>query len=88
MRNYIPSDDGDEPTDFDAYIDYPAETDKDVVARIYIKVERDPESVAHLDGRQNAAIMDMLRWAHEHRSELERRQLADKLETPHLSPDL
>lgn len=68
MRNYEPVDDGKEPTDFDAYVDYPAQTDKDLAVRWYITIERDPERVARLDERQNAAIMDLLRWA-AHRSE-------------------
>jgi hypothetical protein len=50
------------PTDFDGYVDYPAKTDKDIAARFYVKMERDPERVARLDERQNAAIMELLRW--------------------------
>jgi hypothetical protein len=74
MRNYVPADDGTEPTDFDEYIDYPAKTDKGLAARVYIKIERDPERAARSEKRQNAAIMELLKWAYEHRSELERGQ--------------
>jgi hypothetical protein len=47
VRYYIPKDDGREPTDFDVYYDVPAKTDKDLAARWYIKIERDPERIAH-----------------------------------------
>jgi hypothetical protein len=70
MRNYEPSEDGSEPTDFDLYYDIPAETAKDVAARVYIKVERDPQRAAALDRRQNEAILDLLRWIHENREGL------------------
>jgi hypothetical protein len=70
VRHYIPMDDGLEPTDFDAYYDVPAKTDKDLAARWYIKVERDPERVAHLDKQQNAAIMELLQWVYDNRAQL------------------
>lgn len=84
MRDYVPLDDGLEPTDFDEYIDYPAQTSKDVAARIYIKVERDPQRAARLAKRQNAAIMDALRWIYANRA-----QLRDKgFEVPESWPDI
>jgi hypothetical protein len=33
----------DKSGDYDMYYDYPAKTDKDLAARIYIPIERDPE---------------------------------------------
>ena len=42
MRHYVPDDD--EPTDFDEYYDYPAQTEKDMAVRAYVKIERDPEA--------------------------------------------
>ena len=78
MRDYVPLDDGLEPTDFDEYIDYPAQTSKDVAARVYIKVERDPERAARLAERQNAAIMEALQWIRAHRS----KQLDDGIPIP------
>ncbi len=42
VRNYVPKDDGLEPTDFDEYYDYPAQTAKDLAARVYVTIERDP----------------------------------------------
>ena len=71
MHYYVPDhSDGLEPTDFDVYFDYPAETDKGVAARFYVRIERDPERVAHLDERQNAAILEMLQWIYDNRAEL------------------
>lgn len=48
---FVPQDNGLEPTDFDAYLDYPAETAKDLAVRWYVKIERDPERAARLDQR-------------------------------------
>ncbi len=62
VRNYVPKDDGLEPTDFDEYIDFPAESDHGLAARVYIKVERDPERAAEIGEQQNAAIMELLQW--------------------------
>ena len=46
VRYYVPDDsDGLEPTDFDVYYDYPAETDKGLAARFYVKIERDPSAL-------------------------------------------
>ena len=67
MRNYEPLDDGQEPTDFDEYYDVPAETDKDLAYRVYIKVERDPRAAAIIRQQQGEAILELLRWAREHR---------------------
>jgi hypothetical protein len=71
MRDYVPVDDGKEPTDFDEYFDIPAQTDKDIAARVYIKIERDPKRAAILQQRQNAVIMDVLRWARDNRAQLQ-----------------
>jgi hypothetical protein len=68
MRDYVPSDD--EPTDFDEYYDIPAQTEKDLAVRGYIKIERDPERAAALARRQGEALMDLLRWAYDNRAEL------------------
>jgi hypothetical protein len=70
VRDYQPLDDGLEPTDFDEYFDIPAQTDKDVVARVYIRIERDPKRVADLQQRQNAAIMNVLQWIPDNRTQL------------------
>ena len=70
MRDYVPLDDGLEPADFDEYFDIPAQTASDFAARVYIKVERDPKRAAILQQRQNAAIMDVLRWIHDNREQL------------------
>jgi len=71
MRDYVPLDDGKEPTDFDEYFDIPAETDEDFAARVYIKIERDPKRAAILQQRQNAVIMDVLRWVRDKRAHLQ-----------------
>jgi hypothetical protein len=71
MRYYVPAEDGKEPTDFDEYFDIPAQTDKDIAARVYIKIERDPKRAAILQQRQNAVIMDVLRWARDNRAQLQ-----------------
>jgi hypothetical protein len=68
LRNYVPKDDGLEPTDFDEYYDVPARTDKGLAARIYIKIERDPKRAAHLAERRNAAIIELLQWARDDRT--------------------
>jgi hypothetical protein len=65
VRNYVPQDDGLEPTDFDEYYDYPAHTAKELAARVYVKIERDPERAARLEKRQNAAIIEMLQWMYD-----------------------
>jgi hypothetical protein len=62
VRNYVPKDDGLEPTDFDEYHDIPAQTAKDLAARVYLKIERDPGRAARLDKRQNEAVMEALKW--------------------------
>jgi hypothetical protein len=69
-RDYVPLDDGLEPTDYDEVYDYPAKTDKDLAARVYAKIERDPERAAELLRRQNAAILELLQWCWDHRAEL------------------
>lgn len=46
----------------------PPKSAKDVPARWYIKVERDPERAARLEQQQNAAIIKLLRWAALHHS--------------------
>ena len=66
MRHYIPEDDGLEPTDYDEYYDYPGQTAKDLVTRVYVKIERDPERAAHLEKQQNAAIVEALQWIRDH----------------------
>jgi hypothetical protein len=71
VRDYVPLDDGMEPVDFDEYYDYPARAARDVACRFYVKIERDPERAARLTERQNAAIMDALRWTHDNRAQLE-----------------
>jgi hypothetical protein len=43
---------------------------KAVAARLYVRVERNAERAAHLDRRQNEAIMDVLRWMRDNRGEL------------------
>jgi hypothetical protein len=70
VRYYVPKDDGLEPTDFDEYCDVPAVTDRDLAARWYIKVERDPGRAAYLRDQQNAAIMEALWWAYDNRAHL------------------
>jgi hypothetical protein len=70
VRYYIPKDDGLEPTDFDVYYDVPAKTDKDLAARWYLTIERDPERIARLDEQQNAAIMEALQWVHDNQEQL------------------
>lgn len=65
MRSYIPRD-GDEPVDYDFYYDVPAKTAKDIPARWYIKIERDPERAANLERRQNEVILELLQWAHDY----------------------
>jgi hypothetical protein len=72
-RDYIRLDDGLEPTDYDWYYDYPAKTDKDLTARVYVKVERDPERAAYLEERQNAAIIALLQWVRDHLAKAEAR---------------
>lgn len=67
-RDYVPDDD--EPTDFDEYYDYPAQTEKDMAVRAYIKIERDPERAKYLARQQGEAIMAILRWAYDNRAEL------------------
>ena len=71
MRDYVPEDDGQEPTDWDEYFDIPAKTNKDVACRYYIKVERDPQAAAVLQQEQNEVILELLRWVHEYRIERE-----------------
>jgi hypothetical protein len=71
VRDYVPLDDGMEPVDFDEYYDYPAQTARDVACRFYVKIERDPERAARLTERQNAAIMEALRWTSDNRVQLE-----------------
>ena len=71
MRDYVPLDDGKEPTDFDEYFDIPAETDEDFADRVYIKIERDPKRAAILQQRQKAVIMDVLRWVRDNRAQLQ-----------------
>jgi hypothetical protein len=68
MRDYVPEDD--EPTDFDEYYDIPAQTEKDMAIRAYIKIERDPERAGALARRQGEALMEVLRWAYDNRAEL------------------
>lgn len=70
-RDYVPLDDGLEPTDYDEIYDYPARTDKDIAARVYVKIERDPKRAAELLQRQNAAILKLLQWYWDHRAELD-----------------
>ena len=71
VRNYVPpKDDGLEPTDFDEYHDIPAQTAKDLAARVYVKIERDPGRAARLDKRQNEAIMEALKWGYANRAQL------------------
>lgn len=71
MRDYLPQDDGLEPADFDFYYDVPAGTAKDVAARVYIKVERDPKRAAVIQRQQDKAILGLLRWMREYRTEPE-----------------
>ena len=70
LRDYVPVDDGWEPTDFDGYYDVPAQTTKDVATRIYIKVERDPKKAVILEKRQNEAIIELLKWPRDYRAQL------------------
>jgi hypothetical protein len=70
VRNYVPKDDGVEPTDFDEYHDIPAQTAKDLAARVYVKIERDPGRAARLDKRQNEAIMEALKRGYANRAQL------------------
>ena len=70
LRDYVPVDDGWEPTDFDGYYDVPAQNTKDVATRIYIKVERDPKKAAILEKRQNEAIIKLLKWTRDYRAQL------------------
>jgi hypothetical protein len=60
VRYLFPEDDGLEPTELDAYLDYSAKTAKDLAVRLYAKVERDSECADQLDQRQNAAILELL----------------------------
>jgi hypothetical protein len=62
VRHYVPLDDGQEPTGWEGYVDYPAKNGKEPAARVYVcvYVERDPEKSAALDARQNAAILELL----------------------------
>jgi hypothetical protein len=64
-----PLDDGREPADFDEYFDIPAQADDDFAARVYIRIERDPKRAADMQQRQNAAIMDVLRWIRDNRAQ-------------------
>ena len=43
----------------------PAKTDKDIPARWYIKIERDPERAAYVENRQNEVILALLQRAHD-----------------------
>jgi hypothetical protein len=70
MRPYVPVDDGQEPTGWEGYVDYPAKNDKELASRVYVYVEREPEKVARLDARQNAAILEALRWVADNEDEL------------------
>jgi hypothetical protein len=70
MRHYIPIDDGQEPTGWEGYVDYPAKNDKEPAARVYVYVERDPERAAALDARQSAAIRELLQWVADNKDEL------------------
>jgi hypothetical protein len=71
VRYYVRDEsDGLEPTAFDVCYDYQAETAKDLAARFYVKIERDPERAAHLEDRQNAAILEALQWINDHLAEL------------------
>lgn len=78
VRDYVPVDDGQEPTDYDEYVDYPAQTDKDLAARFYVTYvtpDGDPKRFARLLQQQNAAVMDLLRWARDrHRAPEQERQ--------------
>jgi hypothetical protein len=49
---------------------------------VYLKVERDPKAAALLEQEQNEAILDLLRWARDHRKqqEAEGRTLAPPLD--------
>jgi hypothetical protein len=49
---------------------------KAVAARLYVRVERNAERAAHLDRRQNEAIMDVLRWMRDNRGDCEPRGAA------------
>lgn len=71
MRNYVPLDDGQEPIDFDEYYDVPAETEKDLAYRVYIKVERNPQAAAIIRQRQGEAILELLQWVREYRKQRE-----------------
>ena len=88
MRDYVPQDDGMEPIDFDEYYDYPARTARDVACRFYVKIERDPERAARLTERQNAAIMEALRWTYDNRAQLETLRNARSLSPRQSGPDL
>ena len=44
MRNYEPIDDGQGPTDFDEYVDYPAQTHKDIAARFTLHMSVIPSA--------------------------------------------
>jgi hypothetical protein len=69
MRNYVPLDDGQEPTDFDEYYDVPAKTEKDIAYRAYIKVERNPEAAAIIAQRQAEALLEVLHWIRQYRKQ-------------------
>lgn len=89
MRPYVPIDDGQEPTGWEGYVDYPAKNEKDVAARFYVYVERDPKKAAALEARQNAAILEALQWMRDNEDELRAKhpEVWRKLEQPE-SPDL
>jgi hypothetical protein len=70
VRHYVPIDDGQEPTGWEGSVDYPAKNGKEPAARVYVYVERDPEKSAALDARQNAAILELLRWVADNKDEL------------------
>lgn len=78
VRDYVPVDDGWEPTDFDGYYDVPAQTTKDVATRIYVKVERDPKKAVILEKRQNEAIIELLKWTQDYRAQLADQECASE----------
>ena len=59
-----------EETAVRGYYGVPAQTEKDVAVRIYVKVERDPKRAAILEKRQNQAITGLLKWIQDRRAQL------------------
>ena len=70
MRTYIPDDEDPDPADYDEVYDIPAPTARGVAARVFVRLQRDPDAAARLKQRQLEAILDLARWAHQNQEQL------------------